>query len=193
MKLSDKNLHPEGWDYNPSSWGQRWPLIVIAFIGFQIALYLGLFQLNIIDTVWDPFFGDGSEMVLTSEVSRALPVPDAVLGAFSYLLDAVTGIIGGRSRWKTKPWIVVLFGIAAGPLGVVSILLVILQPVVVGTWCTLCLVTAFISVVMISPAMDEVLASLQYLKRVDREGHSVWNAFWGQTIVSPKDMQHVGR
>jgi uncharacterized membrane protein len=193
MKLSDNNLNPEGWDYNPSSWGQRWPLIVIAFIGFQIALYLGLFQLHIIDTVWDPFFGEGSEMVLTSEVSRALPVPDAVLGAFSYLLDAVTGIIGGRSRWKTKPWIVVLFGIAAGPLGVVSILLVILQPVVVGTWCTLCLVTAFISVVMISPAMDEVLASLQYLKRVDRQGHSVWNAFWGKTIVSPKDMQHVGR
>jgi uncharacterized membrane protein len=192
MSIPAHYLNPEGWDYNPSSWAQRWPLILIAFIGFQIALYLGLFQLKVIEAVWDPFFGKGSERVLTSEVSRALPVPDAVLGALSYLLDAITGIIGGRSRWKTKPWIVILFGIAAGPLGVVSVLLVILQPVVVGAWCTLCLVTAFISVVMISPAMDEVLASLQYLKQVDRQGHSVWRAFWGQKVYTPNNTQHVG-
>jgi uncharacterized membrane protein len=179
MSTPDDNNIPPGWDYNPSSWPQRWPLIIIAFIGFQIALYLGFFQLEIIDEVWEPFFGSGSKKVLTSEISRALPIPDAILGAFSYLLDAVTGIIGGRSRWRTKPWIVVFFGIATGPLGAVSILLVILQPVVVGAWCTLCLVTAFISVIMISPAMDEVLASLQYLQKINREGHSVWRAFWG--------------
>ena len=36
-----------------------------------------------------------------------------------------------------------------------------------------------VSVLMIGPAMDEVLASLQYLKRVRAEGGSVWRAFWG--------------
>ena len=148
---------PPGWSYNPSSWSQRWPLIFIAFIGFQIALYLGLFQVNVISDVWDPFFGEGSSQVLTSPVSKALPIPDAMLGAISYLLDAVTGVIGGTSRWRTKPWIVVLFGIATGPLGMVSVVLVILQPLVVGAWCTLCLVTAVISIVMVSPAMDELL------------------------------------
>jgi uncharacterized membrane protein len=172
---------PPGWDYNPSSWSQRWPLITIAFIGFQIALYLGFYQLGMMASVWDPFFGSGSEKVLNSEVSRALPVPDALLGAFSYLLDAVTGIIGGKSRWRSKPWIVILFGIATGPLGIISIVLVILQPVLVGAWCTLCLVNAFISIVMISPAMDEVLASLQYLQTVNKQGHSVWTAFWGKS------------
>lgn len=177
---------PPGWDYNPSTWSQRWPLILISFIGFQIASYLGLFQLGMIDSVWDPFFGSGSEKVLTSEVSRALPIPDAVLGAFSYLLDAVTGIIGGTRRWKTKPWIVVLFGIATGPLGLISVLLIILQPIVVGAWCTLCIVTAIISIVMISPAMDELLASLQYLQRVKREGYSVWKAFWGDKLINEK-------
>jgi uncharacterized membrane protein len=177
---------PPAWDYNPSAWSQRWPLIFIAMVGFIIAMYLGLYQVDVVIAVWEPFFGDGSSKVLNSEVSRALPVPDALLGAFSYLLDAVTGVIGSTSRWRTKPWIVVLFGIATGPLGLVSVLLVIFQPILVGSWCTLCLVTAVISIVMISPAMDELLASLQYLQRVKRQGFSLWDAFWGKSYLTDK-------
>lgn len=152
-------------------------------IGFQIALYLGMYQLDIVSSVWEPFFGTGSQRVLNSAISKALPIPDALLGAFSYLLDAITGVIGGTRRWRTKPWIVVLFGIATGPLGLVSVLLVILQPVAVGAWCTLCIVTAVISIVMISPAMDELLASLQYIQRARGEGYSLWDAFWGKSNV----------
>jgi hypothetical protein len=124
-------------------------------------------------------FGEGSRVILTSSVSRLLPVPDAALGAFGYLLDAVAGLIGGRQRWRTMPWIVVVFGLAVGPLGAVSIVLVILQPVLFDAWCTLCLTSAVISLLMIGPAMDEFLASLQYLKRQHVEGRSVWRAFWG--------------
>ena len=177
---------PPGWSYNPSSWSQRRPLIIVALVGFIIALYLGLYQLKIIPQVWEPFFNKGSEAVLNSEVSKALPVPDAILGALGYVLDVVTGIIGNTQRWRTKPWIVVVFGLAIGPLGMVSILLVILQPVVVGAWCTLCLVTAALSIVMISPAMDEMLASLQYLHRVKKSGLTVWKGFWGYTSVTTK-------
>jgi uncharacterized membrane protein len=181
MIKSDKI--PPGWDYNPSSWSQRIPLVIIALIGFLIALYLGLYQLELFSFVWEPFFGNGSEMVLNSFISEAFPVPDALLGAFGYLLDVVTGIIGKTDRWKTRPWIVILFGIAVGPLGFVSVLLVIFQPVLVGAWCALCIVTAVISVVMISPAMDELLASMQYLQRVKRSGQSVWKAFFGTNSV----------
>lgn len=177
---------PPGWDYNPSTWNQRVPLIIIAIAGFFIALYLGLYQLKVFSTVWDPFFGDGSIKILNSPLSKALPVPDALLGAFGYLLDAVSGIIGKTQRWRTMPWIVVLFGIAVGPLGLVSLLLVIAQPVIVNAWCSLCLVTAVMSIVMIGPAMDEVLASLQYLQRVKRSGFSVWKAFWGDRAINLK-------
>lgn len=177
--MTSENI-PSGWDYNPSSWPQRIPLVVIALIGFIIALYLGLYQLRIFSSVWEPIFGDGSVRVLNSPISRALPVPDALLGAFGYVLDVVTGIVGKTDRWKTKPWIVILFGIAVGPLGLISVLLVILQPIMVGAWCTLCIVTAIISVVMMSPALDELLASLQHLQRVKRSGQSVWKAFWGK-------------
>lgn len=186
--MRSANIHiPPSWDYNPSSWPQRWPLIAVAFVGFLIALYLGLYQLRVIPTVWEPFFGRGSEMVLNSFISRALPVPDALLGAFGYVLDVVTGIIGSTDRWKTKPWIVILFGFAIGPLGLISVMLVIFQPVLVGAWCTLCIVTAIISIVMISPATDELLASLQYLRRVRQNGDPVWDAFWGRSCVVEKE------
>lgn len=174
---------PPAWNYNPSTWGQRLPLIIIAFVGFAISMYLAFYQMNIVSEVWDPFFGDGTKNVLTSKLSEKFPIPDALLGAFGYLLDVVTGVIGGTGRWKTKPWIVIIFGVAVGPLGLVSILLVIAQPVIVGAWCFLCLCSAVISVWMISPAMDELLASLQYLQRVKRSGHSIWKAFWGDKNI----------
>lgn len=184
--MSNSAYIPPAWNYNPSEWPQRTPLIIVAFIGMGIALYLTSYQLQLIPSVWDPFFGNGSEKILTSSISRALPVPDALLGAFGYLTDAVTAIIGGENRWKTKPWIVIIFGIAVGPLGLVSILLVISQPVFLHNWCTLCLCSAVISVVMISPAMDELLASFQYLQRVKHKGFSVWKAFWGDKEIERK-------
>jgi uncharacterized membrane protein len=170
---------PPGWSYDPSSWSQRLPLVGAALVGFAIATYLALFQWKVVDGVWEPFFGEGSRRILTSGVSRILPIPDAALGALGYLADAVGGIVGGRGRWRRMPWIVVLFGIAVGPLGAVSILLVILQPVLYDSWCTLCLASAVVSVVMIGPAMDEVLASLQHLARERRAGKSLWRSFWG--------------
>lgn len=169
---------PPGWDYNPSVWDQRLPIVGLALVGFAIATYLALYQLDILDAVWEPFFGDGSRVILDSSVSHLLPVPDAALGAASYLLDAVTGVVGSRDRWRTRPWLVIVFGLAVGPLGLASVVLVILQPVLFDAFCTLCLGSAVISLVMIGPAMDEVLASLQHLASVSEEGGSVTRAFF---------------
>lgn len=180
---------PPGWDYNPAAWAQRIPIVFLALVGFGIATYLTLYQLDIIDTVWEPFFGDGSVTILNSKISHILPVPDAALGAFGYLLDAVTGIIGKTNRWKRMPWIVVVFGLAVGPLGFVSLMLVVFQPVLFSAWCTLCLGSAVISVLMIGPAMDEMLASLQFLKRVrQNKSVSTWKVFWGfQSEINKMD------
>ena len=173
------NSIPSGWDYNPSTWSQRIPIVVLAIVGFLIAVYLSLYQFEIIDTVYEPFFKDGSVTILNSKISKILPIPDAALGAFGYLIDAVTGLIGDTKRWRNKPWIVIVFGLAVGPLGFISVLLVILQPVLFSAWCTLCLASAVISILMIGPAMDEMLASLQYMQRAKRSGASFWKVFWG--------------
>lgn len=175
----NENHIPPGWSYNPASWGQRLPIIILAIVGVGIAGYLASYQLEIVNSVWDPFFGHGSVEILHSKVSKILPVPDAALGAFGYLVDATTGSIGGTNRWRTMPWIVILFGMAVGPLGFISIMLVVFQPVLFSAWCTLCLCSAAISIAMIGPAMDEMLASLQYMQRVKRSDASSWKVFWG--------------
>lgn len=182
--MADDHI-PPGWEYNPSSWSDRLPIVGLAVIGFGISLYLGFYQVRLIDTVWEPFFGDGSITILDSKVSHVLPVPDAMLGAFAYLVDWVTGLIGPTKRWRTMPWIVVVFGLAVGPLGFVSVMLVVFQPVLFDAFCTLCLASAVVSVGMIGPAMDEMLASLQYLKRVRLQGESVSRAFWGRELDNP--------
>lgn len=178
---------PPGWDYNPATWSERLPIIILAIVGMGVASYLGLYQIDVVDDVWEPFFDDGSRTILDSNISHVLPIPDAWLGAFAYLVDAVTGAIGRTNRWKTMPWIVVVFGLAVGPLGFVSVMLVVFQPVLLNAFCTLCLASAVISIAMIGPAMDEMLASLQYLQRVKRSGQSVWSAFWGRRLEHPID------
>ena len=167
-----------GWSYNPSDWVQRGPIIAMAFVGFFLSRYLAGYQLGHVAYPWDPFFGDGTRRVLDSEVSKAWPISDAGLGAVSYMIEALSGFMGGRNRWRTMPWMVVMFGVLVVPLGIVSIVLVILQPVAVGAWCTLCLVTACAMLIMISPAIDEVVAMGQFLVGARREGKPFWRTFW---------------
>jgi uncharacterized membrane protein len=169
---------PPGWSYNPSDWIQRGPIIAMAFVGFFLSRYLAAYQLGHIAYPWDPFFGDGTRRVLESEVSKAWPISDAGLGAVSYMLEALSGLMGGKNRWRTMPWMVVMFGVLVVPLGVVSIVLVIMQPVAVGAWCTLCLVTAAAMLIMITPAVDEVVAMGQFLLGAKREGKPFWHMFW---------------
>ena len=169
---------PPGWSYNPSSWPQRAPSIALAFVSFLAARHMAAYQLGYFDDVWDPFFGRSTARVLTSDVSRAWPVPDAGLGAVTYMLETLMGLMGDRRRWRTMPWMVAGFGIIVVPLGIVSIALVILQPLAVGAWCTLCLFTAAAMLVMIPLSLDEVVAMVQFVARKKREGHSAWRVFW---------------
>ncbi len=157
---------PPGWSYNPSSWGQRIPIAAFALVGWLISRYLAAYQLGHIDSVWDPFFGEASTIkVITSGVSKSFPVPDAGLGSLAYITEALLTCQGGARRWRTTPWMVIIFGILVVPLGLTSITLVILQPLVVGAWCSLCLFTAFCMLLPVALGMDEVVATIQYLRK----------------------------
>lgn len=176
---------PPGWDRNPSATSERRPLLGLAVLGLLVASYLTLFQLGVVATAWDPFFGDGTRIVLTSELARTFPVPDASLGAAAYLFEAVTDEIGGEGRWHEQPWVVVAFGSVACSLGLTSIVLSVVQPVVFDVWCTLCLTSAAVSITIVGPATDEVLASLQYLRWAHDSGESLQKAFWNGTRATP--------
>jgi len=179
---------PPGWTYNPSSWLQRGPIIALAFIGWFISRYLAAYQLGYIRSVWDPLFGEGTRAILDSKVSRSWPISDAGLGAVAYTFEVLMGFMGGINRWRTMPWMVSFFGILVVPLGLTSIILVILQPVAVGTWCCLCLVTALGMLIMIPLTVDEVVATCQFLVQAHREGKPFWRTFWvGDTVEAGAD------
>jgi uncharacterized membrane protein len=169
---------PRGWSYNPSSWPQRAPIIALALVGFFLSRQMTSFQLHYITSFTDPFFGVGTVRVLTSDVSHAFPIPDAGLGAVAYMIEFLMGFMGDKARWRTMPWMVTFFGILVVPLGVVSITLIILQPLAVGAWCTPCLMAAAAMLVMISLTLDEVVAMLQFLIQARQEGQPLWQIFW---------------
>ncbi len=62
-------------EHNPSSLARRLPALSLAVLGFVIASYLVLYQLDFVAHVWEPFFGSGSERVLHSFIACMLPVP----------------------------------------------------------------------------------------------------------------------
>ena len=111
-------------------------------------------------------------------MSHSLPVSDGALGALAYTFEFLMGWMGAPTRWRTMPWMVTFFGILVIPLGLIHIFLVISQPIVVGHWCTFCLLAAAIMLPMIPLEVDEVIAMGQHLVKRVRKGDKFWTVFW---------------
>lgn len=151
--------------HNPSAWSRRLPVIVFSLLGGLIATYLTFYQASFISSVWEPFFGNGSRMILKeSVVARYSPIPDASLGAFLYLLDAFLNCLGAEDRWRTAPWTVLAGGLVAGTLALGGVLLAISQPLVFHHYCTLCLAATICSLLSAAFAADEVWTALHHLR-----------------------------
>jgi nucleoside-diphosphate-sugar epimerase len=175
---------PPGWSYNPSSMTQRLPIIVLAVVGLEVSRYLAAYQLGHVEGVWEPFFAgspadprNGTEEIITSHVSDAWPVSDAAVGGYTYALEILTGIVGSRARWRTMPWLVLLFGLMIAPLGVTSIFFIIIQPILIGTWSMLALIAAAAMLIQIPYSLDELVATLQFIRRRVRGGRSWLRVF----------------
>lgn len=184
---------PPGWDNNPTAWPKRIALAAVALVGLLVAGYLTLFQLGVFSSVWDPFFR--SEPVLT----LLEPFPDAVLGVLAYGTEIVLSFVGGRDRWRTAPWTVLAFGFVIANGAVVSVGLMMVQPLFANAWCTLCLVSAVVSLIIFGWGADEPLAALQHLKRVRKSGGSAWRRCGaltprkgGTSRVGTPDLRRVG-
>jgi len=181
--MMDKSDMPPGWTYSPSTYLQRLPIIVMGAVGFLISRHLAAYQLGHIESAWEPFFAgtnglNGTETIITSDVSKAWPVADAGLGAVAYMFEILMGVMGGRQRWRTMPWMVTMFGFIVVPLGVVSIYFIIIQPIVIGTWCSPCLLAGIAMLIMIPYSLDELVAMGQYLVQSTQRGEPFWRTFF---------------
>jgi uncharacterized membrane protein len=153
---------------SPSAWSHRLPVAVLALFGCAIAAYLSLYQWHVRSSVWDPLFGSpSSEAVLTSALSRALPVPDSALGALAYAVEFVFTMVGGSQRWRERPTLVLLFGVVLVGLAATSLVLVLSQVLLVHALCSLCLSSAAISFVNLYLGRGEVLTTVR--RRLDKE------------------------
>jgi len=181
--MMDDGDIPPGWTYCPSTYVQRVPIIALGVVGFLLSRILSAYQLGHIDGIWEPFFSspsnlNGSEYIVTSDVSKAWPIADGGLGAMSYMFEILMGVMGSRMRWRTMPWMVALFGIVVGPLGVISIYFIIIQPIAIGTYCTICLLAAVAMLIMIPFSLDEIVAMLQFMVWNTRRGRPFWRVFF---------------
>ncbi|MDK2774906.1 MAG: vitamin K epoxide reductase family protein, partial [Tabrizicola sp.] len=196
---------PPEWGYGPATFVQRMPIAALALVGFLISRYMAAYQMGHVDGQWEPFFAgtgglNGTETIITSDMSKAWPVADAGLGTVVYALEIVMTFTGGRDRWRTMPWMVLALALLILPLGIVSIYFIIVQPILIGTWCTLCLVTALAMALMIPFSLDEFVAMGQFLVKSRREGKPFWRTFWtggamegGSDDRSPGPMASAGQ
>jgi uncharacterized membrane protein len=137
--------------------GMRWrsfALLCLALVGLLISLDLAAFQVGVAGPPWEPLFGDGSRRVLTSDLSRLLPIPDAAVGAGAYLVEAVLSAAlvirpSGLTRAAIALAVVASIGAAIGAV------LLAYQVLVVGAACTLCVASAVVSWVLAGGAIVE--------------------------------------
>jgi magnesium-transporting ATPase (P-type) len=100
------------------------------------------------------------------------------VGAVAYAMELLMAVMGTKQRWRTMPWMVLAFGVLVVPLGGVSLFFIIIQPIVIGTWCSLCLLAGVAMLVMIPYSLDELVASGQFLLDARRRGKPFWRTFW---------------
>jgi uncharacterized membrane protein len=187
---------PQGWSFNPSAWTPRIVTVFLAMLCWFVARYLAAYQLGYITSIWDPFFGESTIKVLNSKIAKFFPISDAGLGAFCYSIEAVLGFQGNQQRWRTMPWVVLVFGFMVVPAGLVSIALIVLQPIVVKAWCGLCLVIGGCMLIMVLLTVTEVVATIQFLVRYKDYNRSFWNVFFKgassfKNKTKPKDTMGI--
>jgi peptidoglycan/LPS O-acetylase OafA/YrhL len=168
---------PRGWSYNPSSWAQRTLVIALAVIGSASASYIAAYERGFIRNFWDPFFYDAMRRFLESDAARPSPVPIGGLAAASLLVTALVGATGDCRRWRTMPFVVVLFGVVVFFLACASVLAIV-RTIGGGLWCTACLLSngAVFAVGLLT--IDELVATVQFVVESQRGGASAWDVFW---------------
>ena len=170
------------WAAGPA---RRWTLVGLSFAGCAVSCYLALFQYGFVASAWEPFFGSGSSKVLTAGILSWLnplvgfPVHDAALGAIAYFVEAWLAIVCLRHRVSPRPWLVAGYCGFAVSMGLTSLVLVALQAKVIRAWCTLCLVSAATSEVIVLLSLPEMISSARFLAhwwssdQKHRSGHSI--------------------
>ena len=123
---------------SPSAWEKRLPYLVVALVALCLPTSAGT----------PSFISHGPDRYL--QIALGLVV--------------LTGFLGGTSRWSKYPWFILAFGILVGPIVFATALWMTLQMAKSGDWEWIGVVRAACALVIILPALEEFLASVDVLR-----------------------------
>jgi hypothetical protein len=136
-------------------------IALLALAGAVVSARLAAYQLRWAGPPWEPFFGGGSRHVLAWDFSRALHLPGAAVGVVAYVAEIAAVAWGGPERYRNRRVAVFASAAIAAALALGSAGLVFLQTAVLHALCTLCLLSAIISFVLLVPTWTEFAAALR--------------------------------
>ncbi len=138
----------------------------LALGGCIVSVYLAFYQFGDVSHVWEPFFGNGSAVILNAglldSLSRMLGfrVHDASVGAIGYGLEAGLAVatLGSRTTWLSVAYCGLVLS-----MGLTSLMLIVLQAAVFHAWCTLCLISAAVSQAIVVSSIHDIADSADFL------------------------------
>jgi uncharacterized membrane protein len=98
----------------------------------------------------------------------------------AYAAELVLLAVGGRDRWRSLPWACLALGATLITGAVVSLALIVIQPTLAGAWCTLCLLSAALSLALFALGIGEARAAWQHVARARALGTRLGDAVWGR-------------
>ena len=122
---------------------RRLSLLVLPLAGLAVSVYLTLYQVDVLGSVWDPLFDSPHVLDLTE------PVPDAAAGALAYGAEVVLWFAGRRT------WALLALGALYAAGALTSLILIAVQAFVADAWCLLCLVSAALSLAIFAIGAPE--------------------------------------
>lgn len=123
---------------------------LLAVMGLLISLYLTYVYTG--DRVALCLSGGGCETVQHSLYARIIGIPIPTLGAGAYLLLLLLSLLAGRASERRETWLLALFGVSLVGL-LFSGYLTYLEAYVIQAWCTWCVISAVIQVVLFAAVL----------------------------------------
>jgi uncharacterized membrane protein len=98
-------------------------------------LYVGLYQIRIVERMWCPLNGKGCEAVADASFARPFGVPDGYIGAVLYAVILALLLIPSKPYWA---WVALL---ALGVLAIAANVIGVVDMTRLGSFCTYCVLT----------------------------------------------------
>jgi uncharacterized membrane protein len=126
----------------------KWLLLAISGISAAAMLYVGAYQLRLVQHMSCPILKNGCEAVADAPFARPFGIPDGLLAAGMYGIVILLGLLNLRASWSIYAirTLAIIAAVANG-MGVYDMARL-------GAWCFYCLLTTLMAPVLVWAAFQ---------------------------------------